>query len=519
VEARETEEGVVMIAFAFTFPANRYHATPWGRHANEADVAWPPEPVRILRALIATWWRKADHKRFPRGLLDDLVDTLANEAPVFHLPEAVHGHARAFMPAPIERRLIFDGFLRFDHGAQMIAAWPGMTLPPQQRELAAHLIERLGYLGRAESWTEGRIADDWDGEINAVPRSPGNPPPQDTAGIDVTVALSPPAWTALRSTLMPDVARMTKSKRMLIEATLPERLSTALSVDTRDWQKAGWSNPPPLTRIVYDRPAIGPLPRIPRSRPRRRDAEQPGYPQVARLVLAGRPQPRIEDAVHIGEVARLALMSGGGLPPSEFSGRDAQGALRDDPAHRHAFFLPEDADNDGLIDHLTIFCRHGFSAEARNRIDGLTKLWLAQGRPDEDGERGRKEWRLALEDIGPAEIFGMESPLLRSARTWTSVTPYLKPWHSKPGFDAIEQAVRELETRNTFPPLVNATAADHSHSGRRAVGFRRIRSRRGLRQPDATGCFLTLTFAEPFCGPLALGFACHYGLGLFEAVD
>ncbi|MFX9058357.1 hypothetical protein ABTN75_21495, partial [Acinetobacter baumannii] len=56
----ETEEGSVMIAFAFTFPGNRYHATPWGRHANEADVAWPPEPVRILRGLIATWWRKAD---------------------------------------------------------------------------------------------------------------------------------------------------------------------------------------------------------------------------------------------------------------------------------------------------------------------------------------------------------------------------------------------------------------------------------------------------------------------------
>jgi CRISPR-associated protein Csb2 len=36
-----------MLALAFTFPAGRYHATPWGRHVNEADVAWPPEPWRI----------------------------------------------------------------------------------------------------------------------------------------------------------------------------------------------------------------------------------------------------------------------------------------------------------------------------------------------------------------------------------------------------------------------------------------------------------------------------------------
>jgi CRISPR-associated protein Csb2 len=43
-----------MLALAFTFPAGRYHATPWGRHVNEADVAWPPEPWRILRTLVAT---------------------------------------------------------------------------------------------------------------------------------------------------------------------------------------------------------------------------------------------------------------------------------------------------------------------------------------------------------------------------------------------------------------------------------------------------------------------------------
>jgi CRISPR-associated protein Csb2 len=111
-----------MIAFAFTFPAGRYHATPWGRHANEADVAWPPEPVRILRALIATWWRKGDRERFPESILDDLIDVLAAEPPRFHLPEAVHAHTRGFVPAPAEKKLIFDAFLRFDRGAEVIVA-------------------------------------------------------------------------------------------------------------------------------------------------------------------------------------------------------------------------------------------------------------------------------------------------------------------------------------------------------------------------------------------------------------
>jgi CRISPR-associated protein Csb2 len=39
-----------------------------------------------------------------------------------------------------------------------------------------------------------------------------------------------------------------------------------------------------------------------------------------------------------------------------------------------------------------------------------------------------------------------------------------------------------------------------------------------LNQPDRHGSFWRLTFAEPVPGPIALGFACHFGLGLFKPV-
>src|SRR5438093_12500612 len=152
-----------MIAFGFTFPAGRYHATAWGRNVNEADVAWPPEPVRILRSLIATWWRKADQARFPKAMLDDLIDALAMEPPVFQLPDAVHSHIRAFMPAPTKPpgTLIYDAFFRLDHQDELIVGWRSLGFSPEERELAEHLLRHIGYLGRAESWVEGRIADDW----------------------------------------------------------------------------------------------------------------------------------------------------------------------------------------------------------------------------------------------------------------------------------------------------------------------------------------------------------------------
>ena len=69
-----------MFALAFRFPAGRYHATPWGRNVNEADVAWPPEPWRLLRALIAAYWRKGNHELWSENDLALLIDRLAGVA-------------------------------------------------------------------------------------------------------------------------------------------------------------------------------------------------------------------------------------------------------------------------------------------------------------------------------------------------------------------------------------------------------------------------------------------------------
>ncbi|MBL8660023.1 MAG: type I-U CRISPR-associated protein Cas5/Cas6 [Rhodospirillales bacterium] len=527
-----------MIAFAFTFPASRYHATPWGRHANEADVAWPPEPVRILRALIATWWRKGDRERFPESILDDLIDGIAAEPPHFHLPDAVHTHTRAFMPAPTQKKLIFDAFLRFDRGAEVIVVWPDVMLTVEQKALAAHLLKRIGYLGRSESWAEGRIADDWHGEPNSCPRSSKRALSPDVVSVDVAASLTASAWNYRRAKILPDLESMAKAKRAAIAGTLPERLSAALAVDTGQWHKAGWSSPPPVRQIVYDRPPIGPLPRLPRG-PQTRlvSGGLPGVPEVARFVLAGRPRPRVEESLKIAEIARWALIRSedGVQTPPELLGRDANGPLRDDPEHAHAFYLPEDADGDGAIDHLIVYCRKGFSDEARRRLDRLNRLWLAHGRPDEDGDRGRKEWRLALEDIAAKASFD-SSPLLGRACVWTSVTPYLKSRFDKRrpiGFDALVDSYRSqiaLEWRRRFPaepsptvsPLTDSMpcqrfAARLEPAGvvRSPLAFNRTRSRRGGPQPDAAGGLFKLTFDRPVDGPIAIGWGCHFGLGLF----
>ena len=151
-------------------------------------------------------------------------------------------------------------------------------------------------------------------------------------------------------------------------------------------------------------------------------------PTVARYLLAGRPRPRIADAVKIGEVMRTAAMSKFGwepdqdtgkripLAPWRISGRDALGRPVRDPAHPHAFWLPEDADDDGWIDHVTVFVAGGMDADIQSRLDRITRIWITgKGTRRGNGHTPRiDEWRLALEGFGRPEDFAGSSRLLET---------------------------------------------------------------------------------------------------------
>jgi CRISPR-associated protein Csb2 len=557
-----------MIALRLRFPAGRYHATPWGRHVNEAAIAWPPEPVRILRALIACHHRKADKTQFSDDALADLIDALAGELPIYRLPQAVHAHTRHYMPAPVKTTLVFDAFARFDANEPLIVGWPGLSLSPEQSAHLDHLVTRLGYLGRAESWVEAEVFK-WSGDdANATPRNPngegkGRAPDPGFGFVPLYAPLSPVAYRERREHLIraererrragwtkkgqPTDKALAKDMRDFC-ATLPECLASALAVDTSDLHAVGWSDPPACRRVLYAAPEPASVWRGPH---RYTTHTQPD-PTVARFVLAGRPRPRIEDAVKIGELMRLAALAQFGWTkdeatgrsqanaPSVISGRGSDNRPLKDADHRHAFWLPEDADDDGEIDHLVVYARDGFDREVRGKLDRLTRLWVERrgmlGEGEDAASTGsRQEWRLALEGFGMPRDFRKASRLLGKSKTWQSVTPFLAAGHLKAGGYPAE--IRRLLARRGLPePIEIAFLRPQSPDGsagsgpydkdigvcvngrlRRATHFHRFRSRGGERQPDTMGTFLRLRFAECVEGVLALGYACHFGLGLFAA--
>lgn len=513
-----------MLTIQLAFPGGRYHATPWGRHVNEADVAWPPEPWRLFRALIATWHRKLDHLRHPRGRLVALLTQLAEASPPrIRLPEdVIHAHTRHYMPGKGDKRtLIFDAFVRLAPDDPVVIAWPDLELDGEHNRLLDELLEAMSYFGRAESWVQACRAD-WNGAFNCLPNVPEIDTETGEVLGDIVRLLAP------RS---PDDYRQLRDKCLKsqghppakLKRSLPDDWFEALSLDTSDWQAAGWNLPPAAYMLAYRRPPDA-LPIVARRVLSRssRQATSARFPAMARFAFYGNPLPRIEEAVRVGEALRAAVMGrakrvlGEDAVPRELSGHD----LPKNNRHGHAFWLPE-PDSHGFIAHGLIYLPDGLSAEAIRVLGSLKTVRWGDGEP----------LRVMLEAIGPASAFSALSSLVGMSRVWRSITPYLHPWHFKKRdlrspaalhAALLAQLRKEWHARgDNLPEIVGVREQpDIDFGGRRLkpVHYHRFRRKQGLTQPDTLGRLIELQFSAPVTGPLALGFACHFGLGLFTPV-
>lgn len=513
-----------MLAISLTFPAGRYHANAWGRHVNEADVAWPPDPWRLSRALIATWHRKLDQRIYPRDCLASLLGRLASAPPPrIRLPEdAIHAHTRHYMPTKGDKRaLIFDAFARIAPNDPIVFAWPELTLPGDEQALLDSLLDAMNYFGRAESWVEARCVAQADG-FNCEPDAADvDPETGEVLGeiVRVLVPLPPERYAGFRQKQVHGRKKLPAK----LTRTLPEDWLDALSLDTAELQAAGWTQPPGARLVHYRRPLHALRAVSPRKPARARATNQSTAPTTARFALYGKPLARIEDAVRLGETFRAAAagrakrMLGEDAVPPELSGH----ALPESNRHGHAFWLPE-PDEGGEITHLVVHTPGGLSREAIQVLASLRTVRYGDGEP----------LRVMLEGIGQAQLFQGISVLTGASTIWRSLTPWLHPWHlKKPQLrspealhDALlEQLRREWRARAPHLPEIEGfrELTDRDFSGRRLrpVQYHRFRRKRGLIQPDTLGRLIEVRFSEPVHGPLALGFGCHFGLGLFEPIS
>ncbi|UEM22608.1 type I-U CRISPR-associated protein Csb2 [Skermanella mucosa] len=241
--------------------------------------------------------------------------------------------------------------------------------------------------------------------------------------------------------------------------------------------------------------------------------ESQGAPTGVRWRLFGDTRPPLTATFFLGDLARRAAighagrMLGADRVPPVISGH----GIDRDPRHRHAFFLPEDADGDGVLDHVLITASAGFGREAVDSLATHGRLF--------DGRNG--EWAVRCVWLGEAER--APSRLAGPSACWESVTPHVPPWHVRRGLTNADQIRRELHRRGLPAPRCLEQVPGPLRRDDAPVRpedfvprFGRRTFAHGSAHPETTAAFWRLTFPEPIAGPLAIGWGCHFGLGLFS---
>lgn len=528
-----------MPTLIMTFPGRRYHATPWGHHVNEGLIEWPPSPWRLLRALLCVGYTKElwDGSG-PPLLARDLFAKLSGVLPEYSLPQAIGAHSRHYMPLGVldkgreKTTLVFDTWAQIDHG--FLAVTWDVELTDDERQILASLAAKLGYLGRAESWVEARIIEE--GEALPVMNSfPNDAPPgleweqvsllapQDMLGYDVWRQQAVEKVKIDYPPMEEGKKQGAKEKKLIVQRDkalepYPLDLFDAMQKETGWLQGHGWSQPPGSRRVLYWR---------------RRDAFRVGMP-IDRIVPVVAPAkamllsmatttgnkhalPPVIYTLIQGERLHKALVASAGRYHCALSGCNESGKPLGG-RHDHAHIFPLDLDHDGQLDHFLVWAPMGLDGAAQKAVRAIRKTFA----------KNDSALHLALaatctELAQLEQLSGLYGDELRSiialegATDWISRTPFVPPRHLKPlGKSSLEEQIKaELESRGIPMPIEVAIIDPRENSEYlRHRHFTRIRK---LGPPPAIDCGFTirLRFAEPICGPLCLGYASHYGLGLF----
>jgi len=521
-----------MIVLELSFPAGRYHATPWGRHVNEGAVEWPPSPWRIVRALIATWYLKA-RPEIPEATVHALTAALS-QPPMFRLPNASTAHTRHYMPYNEGKNekttKVFDTFIQLAEKDAVLIAWD-VTLPPGQFAALQTLASRLGYFGRAESLVIARVLDTIPEAIDKTHSissrlAKGAPLSEKTELVRLLAPMTPERYEVWRdeflaANLTPVDDKKKKGKKAKAEGAnedsiVPRDLFEALHADTGELQAAGWNLPPGAEFVNYTRredafaPAARPVSR--RKGP---------LPTVARYAVVSAVAPRIIQAVSIGDRIHDSLCKWSdqdkGRAPV-FTGLDESGKPRAN--HQHAHIFCEANGPRDTVTHITVWAPMGFDDAACLALRRLNKVW----------GHGGHDLRLVLHGLGQPGDFQDFAPFTPST-VWRSLTPFVSTRHPKtfrdgrPKLDADGWPIgspahdlRRLLTEAGLPMPTKMEPLDAIHVGSRRLRPLEFQNQRfhgeGSRGAQI-GTAFKLTFAAPVPGPLALGYASHFGLGLF----
>jgi CRISPR-associated protein Csb2 len=488
---------------------------------NEGDVEWPPSQWRILRAIISTWLKTANH--YSEDDVKPIILQMIGK-PSYFIPRATVTHKRHYMPPPKgDKTLVLDTFLAFEEGAELIAVFPDAELNEEQVGILDDILRNMNYLGRSESWVNARVRSAEDVEMNAYPIEEAPGKQEDSVSLFC----------------------LNEGGGVDVFQKEDDRYSHPLFTYARDLTKQKYTYPDGVSFVKYA---------VPEDRFSRINKEKKEKPvtriNYAKYLVDSTVLPSKKSSVEVADVARNAVLKLHKNPSPIFSGKDTNGNTLKE--HSHAFYLPYDADGDGKIDHLVIYSREGFDRDHQRTLFDLNKLY---------GYDLEKELNLMLLGMGQGDDLpdNGKSPVLGPAHYWESCTPLLLTRHPKTkrggewktkqlegvqiaipnhlGHYATEedmlwdygvvpydrniiqkdgpvsQVLRAIDQMG-LPQPISITPKPGTQDSR-WLEFKRYR--RGKKSPAMSIPYgFKLEFEEDVKGPICLGYGAHQGLGMFK---
>ncbi len=461
------------LTLEFEFLAGQYHATSWGRNVNEGLIDWPPSPWRILRAIISAW--KIYANEIEDSKVEPIIKQMCKYKVSFEIPSAIQTHTRHYMPITKKTEKVLDSFVMMNKGGLLYAHWDDLKLEEEQKEILGKIVNKIKYLGRAESWCRVRITEQ-DISPNCVLLEGNNFENKDI--IDVII----PAPDATLDNLCMKVPDMYKNKK-----SHPDKSQ--------------------FVQYVRESDCLTQIPSIHNSK--KTDVN------IVRYMITGNVRPKITETIKVGDIIKRAVMSiygkknNGGLSET-FSGKDSNRQIL--KGHKHTYYLPTDEDEDKILDHITIIAKEPFNENELDALNIMNKIRYSENSFD-----------LAYEARGRTVDFD-KIPILKYSKKWETVTPFVLNKHMKLKgsnkdivVDGPEDQLRD-EIRNRFGDEIKIKslriddAKVRMRTGIMPIQFKRWRKER---LPGFGAYSVKIEFEEEMSGPLSFGHGSHFGLGLF----
>jgi len=611
------------LCISIRFLTGRAHLHRWHAHHSDGKEDWPPSPWRLLRALVAAAGTGLTSLPEPlderiSDAVDDplpvsrLADVLAMLAasPKIWLPRSGGGHTRQFLPKQFKSTgsAVFDTFATVSKETPIVFEWPeadATTGDARFTDLQT-LLRRLTYFGRTESWCDATAHTERPPELKpdvshwCCLALENGVKPNVCEHVDYTLErkLSPlvPLSDGLRNQAVEllsaldfkifesKTAKKTgKTSEKWVKAT-PAQLATFKQTLAKEpeglsflrclLRSSGEDIKDGLERPIGSRWIQYAIPRAIHQLPQARVVPHPKRAELlitlVRFALntatVNRPVlPLLTDTLLFADKFRAAALAWHGHLKSCEHPRNLCGREKDNTGerriegHNHAFFWPTDEDNDGFIDHMSVYCSHGFLASEADALRRLLRIRQRGGRPD---------LLVTPVFLGDSADFG---PWKRDATVFVSATPYYCPVnlsHGKNSGGKVRSIAKEIlrsllltnvvQTEaevvsiheivfNDAADVISATwtRADLSDARYRTAwlkppdelfdpgtlaglqldgGTRLLRSlafcrRRRHHVIEAPGRMFRIEFANARPSqPFSLGSQCHFGLGLFQPI-